>query len=80
MHKKGGNAMKIYVDHDGSKYEENQRFLQECLRHVKRKGDLWWDLCIGFIADLNTSCSALGKPVIQDPEAYILNGIESLID
>ena len=69
--------MKVYVDSDGSKYEQNLGALTESMKYIKQKGDIWWDLCIGLIADLNTSCCALGKPVIQDPEGYILAQIKS---
>ncbi|MBR3332441.1 hypothetical protein IKG28_02325 [Candidatus Saccharibacteria bacterium] len=68
---------KVYVDSDGSRYDENKAYLLESIKHIEEKGDFWWDLSIGLIADLNTSCSALGKPVIQDPESFLQAQIES---
>lgn len=67
---------KVYIDVDGSRYEENKTYLRESIKHIKKRGDLWWELSIGLIADFNTSCSALGKPVIQNPEEYLLEQIK----
>ncbi len=68
---------KVYIDSDGSRYEKNRAYLMESIKYINEKGDIWWDLCIGLIADLNTSCTALGKPVIQNPEEYLTEKIKS---
>ena len=68
---------KVYLDHDGSMYESNLMALTESIKNIKTEGDVFWELSLGLIRDLNTSCEALGKPIIKYPTRYLRNRIKS---
>ena len=62
---------KVYVDSDGSNYCQNRTALTLCAAHIKKEGDIYWDTCIGLIADLNSSRKALGMPTIRNSKVYL---------
>lgn len=70
---------KVYVDYDGSKYCQNRTALTLCAGHIRKEGDIYWETCMGLIADLNTSRKALGMSKIQNPKAYLRTLSESCL-
>ena len=68
---------KVYIDPDGSKYCDNHKALMLCAEHIKTEGDTYWEICIGLIADLNTSRKALGMATIRSPKKYLRKLVKS---
>lgn len=67
----GENLKKVYVDSDGSKYCDNHKALMLCAEHIENEGDTYWNICMGLIADWNTSRRALGMTSIKNPKNYL---------
>ena len=67
----------VYVDSDGSRYCQNFATLSLCAVHVRKEGDIFWETCMGLIADWNTSRKALGMPTIKNPKAYLRQLVKS---
>lgn len=67
----------IYADSDGSRYCQNNATLSLCAVHIRKEGDIFWETCMGLIADLNTSRKALGMDTIKNPKAYLRQFVKS---
>ncbi len=68
---------KVYIDQDGSNYCNNRRALWLCAENIKNEGDVYWDLCMGLIADWNSSRKALGMSTIRNPKTFLREIVKS---